>query len=99
MFEVDLLRASEDQLLQISRELGLGLNLEEMKKCKRYFSKRGSNPTDVELQSIGQTWSEHCYHKTFKGEVLVGRRKVRLFKDFIAKVTKELSQPWCISVF
>jgi len=99
LFEVDLLRASEDQLLQISRELGLGLNLEEMKKCKRYFSKRGSNPTDVELQSIGQTWSEHCYHKTFKGEVLVGRRKVRLFKDFIAKVTKELSKPWCISVF
>ena len=99
LFEIDLLRASEEQLLRVSRELGLGLNLEEMKKCKRYFSKLGRNPTDVELQSIGQTWSEHCYHKTFKGEVRIEDRKVRLFEDFIAKATKELSHPWCISVF
>ena len=99
LLEVDLLHASEGQLLQISRELGLALNLEEMKACRRYFSKKGRNPTDVELQTIGQTWSEHCYHKTFKGEILVGKRKVRLFKDFISKVTKELSPKWCISVF
>lgn len=99
LLEINLLHANEEQLLQISRELGLALNLEEMKACKRYFSKRGRNPTDVELQTIGQTWSEHCYHKTFKGEILVGRGKVRLFKDFISKATKELSPKWCISVF
>ncbi len=99
LFEIDLLHAGDKQLLQISRELGLGLNLEEMKKCKRHFSKLGRNPTDVELQSIGQTWSEHCYHKTFKGDVRIGNRNVRLFKDFIAKATKDLSHPWCVSVF
>jgi len=99
LLEINLLHANEKQLLQISRELGLALNLEEMKACKRYFSKRRRNPTDVELQTIGQTWSEHCYHKTFKGEILAGKRKVRLFKDFISKTTKELSPNWCISVF
>jgi len=97
--EINLLHANEKQLLQISRDLGLALNPEEMRACKRYFSKRGRNPTDVELQTIGQTWSEHCYHKTFKGEILVGKRKVGLFKDFISKATKELSPNWCISVF
>ena len=99
LFEVDLLHASAKQLMQVSREFGIGLNLEEMRECKRHFSKLGRNPTDVELQALGQTWSEHCYHKTFKGQVLIGRRKLRLFKDFIAKATKELSQPWCVSVF
>jgi len=99
LFEVNLLRANEEQLLQISRELGLALNLEEMRACKRYFSMNGRDPTDVELQTIGQTWSEHCYHKTFKGEIIVGGRKVRLFRDLISKATKELSPKWCISVF
>jgi phosphoribosylformylglycinamidine synthase len=99
LLEINLMQANDEQLLQISQELGLALNLEEMKVCKRYFSKKGRNPTDVELQTIGQTWSEHCYHKTFKGKILVGKREVRLFKDFISKVTKELSPKWCISVF
>ena len=99
LFEVDLLAADEEGLLQISRELGLGLNLEEMLKCKRYFREKGRNPTDIELQTLSQTWSEHCYHKTFKGEISVGKRRVRLFKDFVAKVTGELALPWCISVF
>ena len=99
LFEVDLLGADKKQLLQISQELGLALNLKEMLKCKRYFAEKRRNPTDVELQTIGQTWSEHCFHKTFKGEILVGKRRVRPFKDFKARATKELACPWCISVF
>jgi phosphoribosylformylglycinamidine synthase len=99
LFELNLLDADKAQLLKISQELGLALNLEEIQRCREYFSKKGKNPTDVELQSIGQTWSEHCYHKTFKGEVLVAKRRVRLFKDYIEKATKELALPWCISVF
>jgi phosphoribosylformylglycinamidine synthase len=99
LVEIDLLHADEEQLLQVSREFGLALNLEEMKACRRYFSRKGRNPTDIELQTIGQTWSEHCYHKTFKGEILLGGRRVSLFRDFIARVTRELSPKWCISVF
>ncbi|MEM1822844.1 MAG: phosphoribosylformylglycinamidine synthase subunit PurL [Candidatus Hadarchaeales archaeon] len=99
VFEVNILAASDENLLRISRELGLSLNLQEMKACKRYFQKIRRNPTDIELQTIGQTWSEHCFHKTFKGTVIFKGKKFRLFKDFIRKATEELAPEWCISVF
>lgn len=100
LYEMRLTSASNEQLLQVSKELGLGLNLEEMKAIEKYFSVKERNPTDVELQTIGQTWSEHCYHKTFKGDVVTGKGIIKsLFKTYIAKVTKELNPDWCLSVF
>ncbi len=100
LFEANLLDADDKQLLQISRELGIGLSLNEMKAVRKYFSRKKRNPTDVELQTIGQTWSEHCCHKTFKGEITTPKGKIRsLFKTYIAKVTNELNPSWCISVF
>ena len=36
---------------------------------QQYFGAEGRDPTDVELESMAQTWSEHCVHKTFKGIV------------------------------
>ena len=100
LFEINILEADKQQLLQISRELGVGLNLEEMLAIQRYFKSKGRNPTDVELQTIGQTWSEHCFHKTFKGEIITSEGKIEsLFKTYIFKVTAELNPPWCISVF
>lgn len=100
LYIVKMKGASDEQLLQVSRELAVGLNLEEMKKIQRYFLKKNREPTDIELQTIGQTWSEHCYHKTFKGEIKVGKRKIKnLLKTYIASVTKELNPSWCFSVF
>ncbi|MEM1508011.1 MAG: phosphoribosylformylglycinamidine synthase subunit PurL [Candidatus Bathyarchaeia archaeon] len=101
LYEVNLLDASDEDLVKISDEMGLALNLEEMQAIKTYFMKKLRNPTDVELQAIGQTWSEHCFHKTFKGLVILpdGRKIDSLFKTFIARVTRELNKPWCISVF
>jgi len=100
LFEVNLLDADDKQLLQISGEMGIGLNLNEMKAVQRYFSGKKRNPTDVELQTIGQTWSEHCYHKTFKGNIATPKSEIKsLFKTYIAKVTSELDPSWCISVF
>lgn len=98
--EINLKNISDNELIQISNELGIGLNLTEMRLVQNYFSKKGRNPTDVELQTIGQTWSEHCYHKTFKGEITTVEGKISsLFKTYVAKVTKELNPSWCISVF
>jgi len=101
VYEINLLDAEDGRLSQISEEMGLALNIEEMKAAKRYFSKRRRNPTDVELQTIGQTWSEHCCHKTFKGTVRTpdGLKVDSLLKTYITKVTHELKKPWCISVF
>ncbi|MCK4320600.1 phosphoribosylformylglycinamidine synthase, partial [Candidatus Bathyarchaeota archaeon] len=100
--DINLVDANDKQLLQISKELGIGLNLIEMKSIQKYFSKKERNPTDVELQTIGQTWSEHCFHKTFKGDIVSPDGKLiisNMFKEYIAKVTKELDLPWCLSVF
>jgi phosphoribosylformylglycinamidine synthase len=101
IYEVNVLEASDEDLLRISEEMGLALNLEEMKAIRAYFMEKHRNPTDVELQTLGQTWSEHCYHKTFKGIVVLpnGREIDSLFRTFIAKATRELNMPWCISVF
>jgi len=101
LYEVNLLEAGDEELVKISEEMGLALNLEEMRAIKAYFMGKGRNPTDVELQTLGQTWSEHCYHKTFKGTVILpdGREIDSLFRTFIARVTRELNMPWCISVF
>ncbi|MEM2995043.1 MAG: phosphoribosylformylglycinamidine synthase subunit PurL [Candidatus Bathyarchaeia archaeon] len=100
LFEVNVLAASNQQLLEVSRELGIGLNLEEMRAVQAYFRRKGRNPTDVELQTIGQTWSEHCFHKTFKGKILMNGREIdSLFKTYIAKATMEIKPKWCFSIF
>ncbi|MDW8403304.1 phosphoribosylformylglycinamidine synthase subunit PurL [Chloroflexus sp.] len=64
------LRAADDaELLEISRRGVLALDLAEMRAIQAYFAKQGRDPTDGELETIAQTWSEHCSHKTFKARV------------------------------
>lgn len=63
---VKLLEADEKELQQISETMGLALSVSEMKQIKTYFSNKNRNPTDVELQALGQAWSEHCCYKSSK---------------------------------
>ena len=65
-YEVNLHAASDDELLEISKRMGLALALPEMKRIKDYFEKQSRNPTDIELQALGQAWSEHCCYKSSK---------------------------------
>ena len=96
IFEVVFAKAKDQQLNEINNELALGFSLQEMKNIQTYFKKEGRNPTDVELQTISQTWSEHCYHKTFKGKIQLKDREIdSLFKTYIAKATKDIKAPWC----
>jgi phosphoribosylformylglycinamidine synthase len=100
LFEINLAEASDEQLLEICNELGIGLNLQEMKAVQEYFKKQRRNPTDVELQTIGQTWSEHCFHKTFKGKIIMDDKEIdSLLKTYIMKVTEKIKPKWCFSVF
>jgi len=66
VFEVHLLDASDQQLKQVSMGLGLALSLDEMQRIQEYFQKQHRNPTDIELQALGQAWSEHCCYKSSK---------------------------------
>jgi phosphoribosylformylglycinamidine synthase II len=96
---VDLLGLDDDGLMQLSKDR-LWLNLGEMTRIKEYFSGLGRNPTDVELETLAQTWSEHCIHKTFKSKIKLGQLVVdNLLKSTVMKVTEELKKPWCLSVF
>lgn len=105
---VDLLGASDKKLLEISAKGQLFLNVNEMKAIKAHFKKLRRNPTDCELETVAQTWSEHCHHKTFRGDIeytaINGRKKKTtrihsLLKTTIMKATFDINAPWCVSVF
>ncbi len=96
---VELLDIKDDDLQRIG-SYKLSLNLEEMKKIQQFFASVGRNPTDVELETLAQTWSEHCVHKTFSGKIMFeGQTVDNLLKSTIMKATRELNRPWCLSVF
>src|SRR5690606_24222493 len=68
--EVIPLRAEDDdELLAISAARRLALDLAEMQAIRAYYQREGRDPTDVELEMIAQTWSEHCVHKTFRATI------------------------------
>jgi phosphoribosylformylglycinamidine synthase len=96
----NIINASNKALERISKEGQLFMSLDEMRAVKQYFKKLGRNPTDCELETIAQTWSEHCKHKTFRGLIEYDGKIIdNLLKNTVMKATKELAKPWCVSVF
>ena len=106
---------TDDQLVALSRSGHLFLSLAEMQAIRTYFQSQGREPTDIELETLAQTWSEHCVHKTLKSAVdvteldsvgaVVGRRRYgNLIKETIFRATSELmrdpiKKAFCLSVF
>ncbi len=98
--EIDLISADDRILQGISAQRQLYLSLAEMKAVQKHFKKLGRNPTDCEIETLAQTWSEHCKHKTMMGAVRYNGRKIgNLLKETVMKATRELDRPWCVSVF
>lgn len=103
--ELELLQADDAELERTSREGQLSLSLVEMKEIQSYFTDLGREPSLGELETIAQTWSEHCKHKTLTGLVDMVRpdgsvdRIDNLLKSTIARATHELDKEWCWSVF
>ena len=97
---VPILKLDDAALQKLSKDMTLSLNLKELHAIRDYFKKLGREPSDVELETIAQTWSEHCKHKTFTGHITFeGKVIPNLLKSTIAKATQDLSKPWCVSVF
>ncbi len=97
---VPLLGLGDDALARLSRDMGLALNLKEMKAVQAHFAGQKREPTDIELETIAQTWSEHCKHKTFTGHITFGGEVIpNLLKSTIAEATRKIAAPWCVSVF
>ena len=80
----------------------LALSLLYLKTIREYFRGEGRNPYDIELESIAQTWSEHCRHTIFANPI--NDLKGGIFKDYIKKATQEIREnkgkdDFCVSVF
>ena len=109
------LNCSDEELMEISRKGILALSLEEMKSIQNYFhtckdrEQYGltSEPTDVELEILAQTWSEHCKHKIFSADVDYedekgNHKQIRsLFKTYIYNSTNEIKKKvdFLVSIF
>ena len=103
---VPILELDPSGLEKLSKDGDLFLNLTEMQAIQDYFRAAGREPTDVELEMIAQTWSEHCGHMTLRSDVAVYDKDgtlveeiPNLIKNTIFKATQDLNKPWCISVF
>jgi phosphoribosylformylglycinamidine synthase len=93
-------------LERLSRDGCLSLTLLEMQAIQEHFAALQRDPTLPELETLAQTWSEHCKHKTFAGRIELelpaeGRTESidNLLKQTIKRATLELDKPWCVSVF
>lgn len=100
----------DDDLMTLSREGQLYLSLVEMQTIKEHFVKLDRDPTDVELETVAQTWSEHCSHKTLAGiiEYDDGTGQKRRFNNMLketifdstVKIRENLGDDdFCVSVF
>lgn len=67
---VSLRDLDEAALERLSRQGHLFLSLEEMRAVQEHYRGLGRDPTDLELETIAQTWSEHCVHKTLKSAIV-----------------------------
>lgn len=86
---------SGDELLDLSRRMKLSLSKEDMGAVQKIFAGEKRDPTDVELEVIAQTWSEHCKHRIFGALIehtLDGKTEVvdGLFKTYIKAVTERI---------
>ncbi len=115
------LEISDQELLDVSRQGMLALNLEEMEKIKNHIANPqivaqrqqvglGDELTDVELEALAQTWSEHCKHKIFSAKIEYedenGQSQLidSLFKTYIVGATEKVREnlgdaDFCLSVF
>ena len=117
------LNVSDEELEAISERGVLALTLTEMKAIQAFYREhRGDamgdrravlglpaeQPTDVELEALAQTWSEHCKHKIFAARIehtdtIDGTQRTidSLFQTCIRGPTMEManSRPWLLSLF
>jgi phosphoribosylformylglycinamidine synthase len=103
--EVGLLGLDDAGLQEKSAQDCLSLTLQEMRAVQAHFRGLQREPTACELETIAQTWSEHCKHKTLTGIIEFERedgsleRIDNLLKSTIARATRELDRSFCLSVF
>ncbi|MFZ5920820.1 MAG: phosphoribosylformylglycinamidine synthase subunit PurL [Chloroflexota bacterium] len=97
------------QLLALSTDRRAALDLAEMQAIQSYFRSEGRDPTDVEFETLAQTWSEHCVHKTFKSRLEINNYHSlitnyppevnSIIKTYLKSATDAIAAPWVRSAF
>lgn len=116
---IDITKDIED-LMVINRERTWALSKEELMAIKQYFLQKevledrngvgiGAMPTDVEMETLAQTWSEHCKHKIFNALIAYEEdgkllNIESLFKTYIVGSTELIrkrkgKRDHCLSIF
>lgn len=105
---------SDDELLALSKDRRAALDFAEMQAIRAYCQKENRDLTDVEFETIAQTWSEHCVHKTFKALITVDSGQLTvdgkttnhqlttinsIIKTYLKSATDKINAPWVISAF
>ncbi len=107
---VSLAALDNDALIALSKQRLLSLDLAEMQAIQAFYAGQLREPTDVELETLAQTWSEHCVHKTFRAEIdftwqaADGRELARiavdgLLRQYIRAATEAVYPDWLHSAF
>jgi len=98
--EIKLAGLSDKELADLSIKRDWHFDLTEIKAIRDHFAELERNPTLAEMETLAQTWSEHCVHKTFNASFEVdGERFSNLLKDTIMNPSRELGREWCLSLF
>ena len=100
--EIKLINLDKNDRYLTGMGESLSLSLEEIKTIRRYFAGKKRKPTDIELESLAQTWSEHCRHKIFNSPLSDSNHG--LFNRYIFSATKIIrrkkgKKDGCLSVF
>ena len=98
---ISIQNLNDDELLSLSKDRRAALDLAEMQAIRDYCQKENRDLTDVEFETIAQTWSEHCVHKTFKAKVTLDDGQIidSLIKTYLKSATDKINAPWVISAF
>ena len=89
---------SSDELLELSKKQKLSLSREDMEVVQQIFREIDRDPTDVELEVIAQTWSEHCKHRIFSASIShsvnggAPETVDSLFKTYIKKPSEKIME-------
>ena len=106
---VSLAGLDDTALERLSRDRCLALTVAELHAVRDHFAALGRPPVEIELETIAQTWSEHCCHKTLTSPVdYEGPMGLvhydNLLKETVFAATQEVrrslgASDWCVSVF
>lgn len=112
VIQVPLSKMQDEELEKVGREGvmdesgirrgPLALDKASMKTIQEHFLKLKRDPTDIELESLAQTWSEHCKHTIFANPI--DDIKDGLYKTYIKGSTNLIRKnkgknDFCVSVF